>query len=95
MRQARKADLNPKKLLLQKLLSSNLLSEIVKIQIKRTMVLKNTPCNLLEIYQHVGVTYYLQPEGSTLEPLKMEAVGSFEMKNPKDGGSRFLRNEEP
>jgi len=46
---------------------------------------------VLEIYQHVGVAHYLQLEGSTLEPLKMETVGSFEMKNPKYGGSRFLR----
>jgi hypothetical protein len=38
--------------------------------------LKNTPCNLLEIYQHVGVACYLELEGSTLEPLKMEAVVS-------------------
>ena len=48
-------------------------------------------CNLLEIYQHVGVAYYLQLDGSTLEPLEIETVGIFEM-NPKDGGSRFLRN---
>jgi hypothetical protein len=74
-------------------LSSNLLSKIVNIQIKRTIELKNTPYNLLEIYQHIVVAYCLKLEGSTLEPLKMEAVCSFETKNPKDGGSRFLRNQ--
>ena len=78
--QARRPDLNPRKLLLQKQLSSILLSKIVKIQIKRTIVLKNTPYNLLEIFQHVGIAYYLQLEGSTLQPLKMDAVGSFEMR---------------